>query len=118
MTASTSIEEFKARIQAEKDRLKNENEQRMKEQGLNPFLSFEQGNTRLKIMPDMPRDINTQYGIKKALNVEHAGAIKTILCNSMLYEDIINLVANGIYEIDVTRIGTGKETRYAVNQAK
>jgi len=126
---------FLDQLNRESERLDRERDERIKERGDLPFLpSLQKGTTRLTLLRKFPKKIepkpSDQYQTTRgAFSVK---AVKrknfdvdaeteyawTVNMNSPTYRALIELLAKAPLNIDVSKTGEGKQTRYDVEAAE
>jgi len=102
-----------------------ERKARSAEKGYEEFLKLPNGTSTLEFVGDEPREVTGNYGpqtifkVKCTLKGVGEKTYDWAVSNKSysLLQAVVGLLAQGVTRINVTRIGSGMDTRYEVTEA-
>ena len=119
------MKNMKEFIERENERIEQEKQTSLNENGFTPFFKIPEGESKIKFL-DVEPVVNKQYpdrmifsiiDLNQNPNDNNKELISSLSINtkSPLYKDIINALSQGYEVLKILRIGTSKtDTRYSV----
>jgi len=100
--------------QKELEQIDNEEKQRREELGFKDIYNFKKGENKLLFLPVEKRIVETKYGQKYVLSVEHEGREYDVFMGRVLYHQVLKAIVDGKNPMRILKTGEGKETRYEI----
>jgi len=114
---NTKNKELDRFLNEEMIRLDQEKKQLYETKGMREFAQFEQGETKIALIPMTPKlNEKGQYGVRRVFRIAMGGKEYDWGINprSPMYRELLKRLQDNMLEFTVIKIGEGKATRWSV----